>query len=640
MSTELRQYHTATELFVRDYSAAWRRTHLVHPSVWFARDPEVEEKMLRDPDIAHAVGLRKEQIAGRQWTVTPVFKNSPRASLAVGVATDLLAGIKRFTSAREALARAFFSGKRYARIKFEPRILRLGDGRARTWIVPVELEDMDQRMYRVENERDAQTGTVRGWRYRWHAGPDQWVKETPDDDLRTIEHRYQDDMTKLGHGSALREALGWVWYAKTHIAQELISAAERYGQGVIRARIDGLADGESGVPNAQRVAQWVSLLENVRGRHVLVHDKKDDIDVVQMSGTGWELLDRLETKYRSSVLTLVLGANLTTAANDGGSYALAEVQENSTESRIQNDREMMEETLTDELLGPVWYYNRANLVELGISDEKPRFSIKQEKRLDPQVRANVASVLAGMGVELSLDDVLEQTGMRRPEQGEPTIKGRMAAPDPMAMLGGMDREFGAGVQQSRISRRPVRFSSDDEEDRVEIVLYRAAADDYISDTASFATDLENAKAYQDNPNFGGENLFKTKVSVEKSKVLDLASINHDKARRKMIKIIGHDPGAIGIDEQVPRSGQDFQDAGYDWVIVPESYPEDTETWVWVGPSDREPRLIAIDDDGNAIDPDDEIDDRQDHGDEGGPGVSRNSDGTFAPGGTGVIKDNR
>jgi hypothetical protein len=106
---------------------------------------------------------------------------------------------------------------------------------------------------------------------------------------------------------------------------------------------------------------------------------------------------------------------------------------------------MMEETLTDELLGPVWFYNRANLVELGISDEKPRFSIKQEKRLDPQVRANVASVLSGMGVELSLDDVMEQTGMRRPEAGEPTIKGRMPAPDAMGMLGGMDREFGAGI---------------------------------------------------------------------------------------------------------------------------------------------------------------------------------------------------
>jgi hypothetical protein len=41
--------------------------------------------------------------------------------------------------------------------------------------------------------------------------------------------------------------------------------------------------------------------------------------------------------------------------------------------------------------------NHANLVELGIADEKPRFTITNEKREDPKMRADVASVLQQHG---------------------------------------------------------------------------------------------------------------------------------------------------------------------------------------------------------------------------------------------------
>ena len=165
---------------------------------------------------------------------------------------------------------------------------------------------------------------------------------------------------------------------------------------------------------------------------MLVHDKADSIEVITAGGEGWQLLAGIRDELRSTIYTLIMGANLTTSANKGGSYALAEVQENSTEALIQYDREVLEETLTDDLLGCVWSMNHPNLVELGINDEKPRFSVANEKREDPKMRADVASVLNSMGVELSLQDVLEQTGFRKPEPGEEIIQ--KAAP-PASPLG-------------------------------------------------------------------------------------------------------------------------------------------------------------------------------------------------------------
>lgn len=423
MTTELRVRNQASQIYVRALSAAWRNGIELHdPSLWLLREPELEEKMLRDADIAHAIGFRRHLIAGRQWTVIPRLERSARAPLAVAVATELLDCLKSFTQARLNLARAFFSGARFARIQGESRTLTIGDGRPRTWWVPTRLEDEDKRFYRIVPVEQQTGDPMMRWE-RWNLTRSDWQPMTVDDLAATIRHVYQDDQATLGHGRALREALGWWWYAKEHVFQESLAAVERFAQGILSAKVSGIRDAETGRPNTELIRAWQEVLEDLRGRHVLVYDADDQVEMVQMNSEGWQLLADIRKELRSTIFTLVLGANLTTAADKGGSYALAEIQENSTEALIQFDRETLEETLTDRLIGCIWWKNHANLVELGIDNEKPRFSITQEKKQDPKERAEVAATLNGMGVDLSLEDVLEQTGFRKPEDGEPVIAG-------------------------------------------------------------------------------------------------------------------------------------------------------------------------------------------------------------------------
>lgn len=433
---EIRIRNQSQRLFVHAISQAWRNGIQLHdPSLWLLRDPDAEEKMLRDADIAHAVGHRRALIAGKDWQVLPRNEASPRAELAVSVGTELLKGIKHFTTARNMLARAFFSGSRFARIKSKPRTLTIGDGRPRTWLVPTALEDMDKRMYRIVPHTDQQTKQITAHWERWDVGKTDFIPETVGDGMRTIRHVYQDDQATLGHGKALREALGWVWYAKTHVMEETLMAVEKFAQGTLHARVDMLQHSDPDKPNSEIVADYVALLEDMRSKHILVTDKADEIELLPGNADGWQLLDLMEKKLKSSVMTLVLGANLTTSANEGGSYALASVQENSTEMLVQYDRETLEETLSDDLFGWVWWANHPNMVDLGLADDKPVFNITQEKFQDPKERAEVASVLHGMGVALSAEDVFEQTGFRKPEPGEEVIEGGQPPPDP----------FGGGV---------------------------------------------------------------------------------------------------------------------------------------------------------------------------------------------------
>jgi hypothetical protein len=434
MTTELRVQNQSQNLYVRALSTAYRSGIQVHdPSLWLLREPELEEKMLRDADIAHAVGYRRHLIAGQRWNCIPRVTGSPRADMSVSIASELLDGIQDFTQARLNLARAFFSGARFGTIHGKVRTLTIGDGKPRRWWCPMRIEDHDKRLFRIVPQH-GETLTA-NWE-RWDVYGQEWQTQSVQDAAHTIRHVYQDDEGTLGHGRGLREALGWWWYAKTQVFQESLQAVERFAQGILTAKVDGARDAETGLPNTELINQWRDVLEDLRSRHVLVYDSSDTVESVSVSGEGWQLMNTIRDELRSTIYTLIMGANLTTSANDGGSYALAQIQENSTEALIQYDRETLEDTLTDDLIGCIWWKNHANLQELGISNEKPRFNITQEKREDPQERAAVAQVLAGMGVELSLEDVLEQTGFRKPEPGEDVVQ---KAADPSAgLFGGLD----------------------------------------------------------------------------------------------------------------------------------------------------------------------------------------------------------
>jgi phage gp29-like protein len=431
MTDALRVFHQSRNQYVRAFSSAWRRLELYEPSVWLQREPEIVAKMLRDADISAPVTLRGHMIAGRDWTLTPLIEDSPRAEMAVFVGTELLKGIRDFTSARYNLAMAFLHGRRFAHVHCMPRKLALGDGQTRTWMVPTRLEDVDSNMIRTVPDHDPENEKLAAHYERWHTAKTEWQPLNRLQAMELVKHVYHDDQASLGYGRGLREALGWWWWAKTHVFSESLTAAERFAAGQFHVKVDGMRSGSVDDKNREVLQAYVNTLEDMRGQHVLATDKEDEVEVLSPSGQGWQILTDLRAELKTTITTLVLGANIPTTATEGGSYALGMVQENTTEALIQFDRELLQEALTRDLIQYIWHLNYPNLVELAISEEKPRFNITQEKRQEPAERAGVAEILSRMGVDLALDDVLEQTGFRRPEDGEEIVPGG-SAPEPAA----------------------------------------------------------------------------------------------------------------------------------------------------------------------------------------------------------------
>jgi hypothetical protein len=432
---ELQGNHQAQEAFLSRLQSAWARDQIKYPSIWFARDQEYQDKMLRDQVIGQVIDHRAAMAAGKNWDVVPRQKSSPEADLAAAVLKEIIGLIPKFAETRRLLARAFFYGSRYGACKVGRHRLDIGDGRERIWWGVNKIIDQDQFRYRKVIRRGTDMPVRAEWEKRIIAGKNagKWQTVRKREALKIIGHVYNDAEEGLGYGKGLREALGWPWYAMSHTRQEALGAIERFARGWVVAKVDGARHADTNLPNSTVATAWKKFLKNMQSEHVGVLSKDDTIEIHHASAEGYQIIDTFLDRMANDVRTLVLSANLPTSAAKGGSYALAQVQEGASESLIQFDRELLEDSLTADLIELIWQMNWANLVELGIEKFKPRFAITQEKREDPQQVATIGQTMVGMGAPVAEADFYERVGFKVPEDDEPVIAGLPADP------------FGAGL---------------------------------------------------------------------------------------------------------------------------------------------------------------------------------------------------
>lgn len=127
-----------------------------------------------------------------------------------------------------------------------------------------------------------------------------------------------------------------------------------------------------------------------------------------------------------------------------------------------------------------------------------------------------------------------------------------------------------------------------------ITLYRAADDDYLDEGYSFAEKKSTARAYLDNPGYGGRHIYRAKVYYEPEAVADLRGKSADEIAEDLSL---SRPGAIGADEYVTHLSsvelrRRLARQGFEWALVDESFPLGAVTWVWLG-SGEEPELVRV-----------------------------------------------
>jgi len=432
---------TAYERYVQRLSDAIKnRDWVVDPTFSLGSDSTIYTKILRDPVAAHAIRFRKHLVAGAEVRVVPASER-PADKAAASVIEDLLGEIHGFTDARMGLAEAIFRGSAYAYVSGHRKRMIAGqlprnetfpslgtDAQPLDWWVPCRLINVDRRRFRLA--RDLQTQDLH-WEF-WSVDRRAWERMTnPEWFVRSV---FEQTESSLGYGRGLLDTLYYFQSAKARAVQDAMSAVERFGQGLIKAAVENMRDADGRpVGGDQRggatVAKaWQDELAKHKARHILVHDARDEVSELQMSGRGWELIKWTIEYFDNAQVTAVLGATLPTIEGNGGSRAMAAVQENSTEALVQADRQRLADDLTRDLVGLLWRLNRAQIMQQVGAAVMPRLSIDQRKKEDPEAAAAVISTLLAAGVDLRKEDVYKKTGFSQPLPGDEIIEGGSAAP--------------------------------------------------------------------------------------------------------------------------------------------------------------------------------------------------------------------
>lgn len=417
---------TAYDRYGRELSGATKhRTWIDDPSFALSSDDQAYEKVRRDAIAAQAMVYRRHLVAGKGFLIEPASRSDEAHQVAANAVRDLLGGLMLFGSSRFNLAEAVFRGSSYAIMEGGFETLRVGGLPPARWWVPKRLRDVDRRRFRLAYDRDLKRPK---WNF-WSVQREAW--EPLDYPEWFVRHVCQDTEDTLGYGRGLLDSLHYYQASKMRVVQEGLSAAERFGQGFLIAAVDGLRAGGTDRTNAAVAQRYLTVLNKHRARNAFVHDKGDEVKLLAGFGEGWQLIRELLNYLDNAIRILILGANLPTSATSGGSFALAEVQQNSTDALISFDRECLGEVLTRDLVGFVWAINRPTLRQLGLGGVRaPALRIRQEGKVDPEAYSRIVEAALRAGMKLKLDEVYRKLGFTLPGESDEVLEGAPAAPAP------------------------------------------------------------------------------------------------------------------------------------------------------------------------------------------------------------------
>lgn len=390
------------------------------PDFALANDVKAIEKIRRDAVIQQLISYRKHLVAGRAWHLEPGDESEEAKELAA-LLEWLLKKASNFTTARYRLADAVFIGlsieKMIGNVKYmkvpEKVSRHLGGQLIPFWYID-KFKDIDKRRVRKEylqkNEYERE--------YYWtifNIHNRSWRKMTNSNQY--IFHTYNDEEDTYGFGRGLNEAIFYYWRGKAYLLKYALQFCESFAKPWIRALIAELKGTIDDRDN--RIGQYLSVLEKMRAGNVIVGGKEDNIDFMQANTAGQAIIKDMIVYFDEALTRLIIGSMLATRTAQNGSRALGEVHEETTETLVNYDRLILEESITRGAIRALYDANASIIEAAGLGDvELPIFKLDQKNKEDATALLTQVQLAQQVGLQLSQEEVYERTGWSKPGSDE------------------------------------------------------------------------------------------------------------------------------------------------------------------------------------------------------------------------------
>ena len=413
------------DLYNRALSAIYKyHIRIIDPDYALQNEPEVWEKMWRDPKIAQAMRQRLHAVGGGPWVIEGAGKTE-EDSAAAEICEAAMRRIRRFNESRFELCQSIFRGRSYAYIEGKRSVTRLlPEMEPMSWWLPKYLQDIDKRRFQIVPTRIGWSDgkPVKVTEQLWNVSKAEW--EDVVDKRAIIRFVYANEEARLGYGRGLMESLYFMWWAKQTIWEEGLQGLERWSQGIIVGKVNTLREGSTDANNLGVADELLDVLHEMRSRHVIVTGTDDEIDVVTGGMEGHQIVMEFLRYIDSCILGLIMGSTLPFGGQEmEGSFARSETETETSERLMQFDRNMLDETLSETLLRLFWNQNKGNFKKLGLSEvEIPHFKTTQQERENAQIAATIISTCLASGIKLKSDEVYQKLGFTKPSEEDDIIE--------------------------------------------------------------------------------------------------------------------------------------------------------------------------------------------------------------------------
>lgn len=413
-------------------------------------DPEIWDRVRRDPVCLAGIQLRVAQIVGDEYRVLPrkPKQAKPEEKRLAAIVEEGLDEIDDFDEARGELAGAFIRGSSWAWTEWEERSLSLDGTPEQLWRVPVRLRDIDRHRFELRRGEEPASAV-------WHlysVARNAWEAIAPEDWANLTKVIYRDTEDALGYGRGVLEAIYLYLYLRSELLMKGMRGMDRLALGILHAKLDSLRDASGGKPNTATVLEWLDVLKRLRDENVLISGKEDDVSVINGPTEGQRLILDFVNYFDRAITRLLAGGTLTmgVSQDDAGSLAQSETHRQSGLDLASRDKRKVDGCITRDLIGQFLRLNRGPLARLGLLNVRsPRFSSASDTE-DAAVQSTVAATLLGAGVPLRRDELYRKVGYTPPQAGDDIVEPRPAQP----AGAGLPFGFGVGAHVGAPELRP------------------------------------------------------------------------------------------------------------------------------------------------------------------------------------------
>ena len=384
------------------------------------REPDIWNKIRLDPKVSQAINQRTSQVAAKNYSIQPASDDPKDVQLA-GLIEEDFENTPGFRPARKRMAEGIFRGRAYEFMESDRRMKSLDGGPAMPWWSVTKFKHVDKRRFRLNPIEKGTTKYKSQWEL-WNIRKREWRPISTGNWGSFLKCTFNDEEERLGYGRPLLESIFFLWWAKKEAEKYGLRALERWSSGWVTAKVDTSTNpGKEGRDSTSIRDAYATQLEKQRARHILVVNKEDDIQVIQGGGEGYQMVRDWIDYCDLCIIAVSMGSVLPFGGQEGvGSLSRAEVEAGVSDELLEFDRGILDEVITEQLIGRWCEMNRSNLMMLGLANAKqPRFITTNPKLEDPKTNVEVIKGSLEAGMTLRRDEAYERVGFSRPNADDP-----------------------------------------------------------------------------------------------------------------------------------------------------------------------------------------------------------------------------